>query len=367
MFELDHSLAQEIVDRAMTILPYNVNVMDSQGLILGSGEPKRINNRHEGAQLVLTNERVIEIDEQTARQLKGVEAGINLPLFHDNHLIGVLGISGDPSQLRTYAELVKMTAEMLVAHRYMQTERQWRKQRSEDLITLLLDGSAPLQRLLDEAQQIGLKPYLSRTPFLLEIGERDILVLSEWIASRYPDSWCLARSSSTILWCSPSHVVIEPAHLKQKIESIGVTLRRIGIGVPAKDIEALQRGWRRVADLLAYGQVAVTHKTILLLNDYRLPVLLWSHRDDDIFSELLAPLLRIQSKDSNGHLIQTLLSWCEHYGQAQPCADALGIHRNTLRYRMDRITELSGMDLLRLDNLLELYLGAQLIPVLESG
>ena len=35
MFELDHDLAQDIVDRAMAILPYNVNVMDSQGLILG--------------------------------------------------------------------------------------------------------------------------------------------------------------------------------------------------------------------------------------------------------------------------------------------------------------------------------------------
>lgn len=60
MFELDHDLAQDIVDRAMAILPYNVNVMDSQGLILGSGEPERINTRHEGAQLVLANGRVVE-------------------------------------------------------------------------------------------------------------------------------------------------------------------------------------------------------------------------------------------------------------------------------------------------------------------
>jgi carbohydrate diacid regulator len=39
--------------------------MDSQGLILGSGEPERINTRHEGAQLVLANGRVVEIDAQT--------------------------------------------------------------------------------------------------------------------------------------------------------------------------------------------------------------------------------------------------------------------------------------------------------------
>ena len=62
MFELDHDLAQDIVDRAMAILPCNVNVMDSQGLILGSGEPERINTRHEGAQLVLANGRIVELD-----------------------------------------------------------------------------------------------------------------------------------------------------------------------------------------------------------------------------------------------------------------------------------------------------------------
>lgn len=72
MFELDHDLAQDIVDRTMAILPYNVNVMDSQGLILGSGEPERINTRHEGAQLVLANGRVVEIDVRlwTERKLK---------------------------------------------------------------------------------------------------------------------------------------------------------------------------------------------------------------------------------------------------------------------------------------------------------
>ena len=38
------------------------------------------------------------------------------------------------------------------------------------------------------------------------------------------------------------------------------------------------------------------------------------------------------------------------------------IHRNSLRYRMERIAELSGVDPLRLDGMLALYLGVQLLP-----
>jgi carbohydrate diacid regulator len=72
--------------------------------------------------------------------------------------------------------------------------------------------------------------------------------------------------------------------------------------------------------------------------------MLWRHRNDDALDELLNPLRKVLAKDSNGQLLATLRSWCEHDGQSQACADALGIHRNSLRYRMERIAELSGVD-----------------------
>jgi carbohydrate diacid regulator len=53
MFALDHAMAQDIVDRAMAILPCNVNVMDYLCIIIGSGEAERLYTRHEGAQLML--------------------------------------------------------------------------------------------------------------------------------------------------------------------------------------------------------------------------------------------------------------------------------------------------------------------------
>lgn len=367
MFELDHLLAQNIVDRAMAILPYNVNVMDNQGLILGSGESNRINTRHEGAQLVLANHRVVEIDEQAAHNLKGVQAGINLPLLHDGRLVGVLGITGDPQQLRTYAELVKMTAEMLVAQSHMQIEQQWRKQRSEDLVAMLLGEAGSSPRLVDEAQQLGLKPQLVRTPVLIKLDEElTSSALADWLKSRYPESWCLSTSSSSVLWCCPSYLIPSPEKIIEKLESQGWKVARVAWGIRAETLESLRRGYRRVAELLAYGEAIVAQQKLLSLSRYQLPSFLWAHREDGVLDALLAPLLEVQAKDSSGQLMRTLRSWCLHHGQAQPCADALGIHRNSLRYRMERITELSGKDMTRLDELLELYLGVHLLPHIES-
>jgi carbohydrate diacid regulator len=368
MFELDHLLAQNIVDRAMAILPYNVNVMDNQGLILGSGESNRINTRHEGAQLVLANHRVVEIDEQAAQNLKGVQAGINLPLMHDGRLIGVLGITGEPQTLRTYAELVRMTAEMLVAQSHMQIEQQWRKQRSEDVLAMLLGEAGSSPRLVDEARQLGLKPQLVRTPLLIKLDdELTSSALADWLKSRYPDSWCLSPSPSSLLWCCPSSLIQRPEKILEKLESQGWKVALIACGIRAETLEDLRRGYRRVAELLAYAEAVRAQQKFLPLARYQLPSFLWAHREDGVVDALLAPLLEIQAKDSSGQLMRTLRAWCLHHGQAQPCAEALGIHRNSLRYRLERITELSGKDMTRLDELLELYLGVLLLPHTESA
>ncbi|MDN4547479.1 sugar diacid recognition domain-containing protein [Pseudomonas sp. C32] len=371
MFELDHDLAQDIVDRAMAILPYNVNVMDNQGLILGSGEPERVNTRHEGAQLVLANGRVVEIDAQTAIHLKGVQPGINLPLMLDQRLIGVLGITGEPEQLRTYAALVRMTAEMLVGQRNQQAEQQWRRQRCDDLLALLLSDAGSSPRLIDEAQQLGLKPHMTRVPYLFELAlehgpGQTVEALSAWLTTRYPDSWCVSSAKSSLLWCRPASQSIENDRLLDKLDGLGWNILRLAVGGQADGLTGLRRCYRRVGDLLAYGRDVLPDSRLLTLNRYRLPVMLWRHRDDDALDELLNPLRKVIAKDSNGQLLATLRSWCDHDGQSQACADALGIHRNSLRYRMERIAELSGVDPLRLDGMLALYLSVQLLPQTDT-
>ena len=155
--------------------------------------------------------------------------------------------------------------------------------------------------------------------------------------------------------------MLDDLRLLEKLEGQGWKVLRVATGDQAEALKGLRRGYRRVADLLAYGRDVVPHTCLLALNRYRLPVMLWRYRNDDAVEELLGPLHKVVAKDSNCQLITTLRSWCEHDGQSQPCADALGIHRNSLRYRMERIAELSGVDPLSLNGMLALYLGVQLL------
>jgi len=360
MFALDHSLAQDIVDRAMAILPCNVNVMDYLGIIIGSGDAERLYTRHEGAQLVLANHRVVEIDASTAQQLNGVKPGVNLPLMLDQKLVGVLGITGEPEQVRVYAELVKMTAEMLMEHRRQQADQQWRQQRSEDLLSRLLLVECP-DYLVDEAQQLGLQPALPRQAVLFELAgpATDAGKVMAWLNGRYANSWCLAREPMLIHWCRAMGKDRDDALLLEQFDEQGWQVLRMVTVEQSADLPNLRHAVAAARDLLDYAREVQPQQRLLRLAAYRLPVLFWRYRHDWLAAQVAEPVARLHN---HAQLLETLRSWFDYSGESQACADVLGIHRNSLRYRLEKIAELSGCDPYRTDDLLRLYLGLHMTP-----
>ncbi|HCI1867522.1 TPA: helix-turn-helix domain-containing protein, partial [Pseudomonas aeruginosa] len=114
-------------------------------------------------------------------------------------------------------------------------------------------------------------------------------------------------------------------------------------------------------DLLDYARSRLPGRRVVILDGHRLASLLFSQRDSWQVRQLLAPLQRLLDHDPQGSLAATLESWCAHDGHAQACAQALGIHRNSLRYRLERIASISGLDLARLEHRQQLLLGLQLL------
>ncbi|NQD91573.1 CdaR family transcriptional regulator [Pseudomonas sp. CrR25] len=364
MLELDSTLAQHIVDRAMAILPHNINVMDAQGMIIGSGDPARLHTRHEGAQLVLANRRVVEIDEQAAACLRGVKPGVNLPLLHAERLIGVLGITGAPETVRPYAELVRMAAEMLVEQRQLQAERHWQRHQLEAWLRQLFDPALPLASLGADAERLGLTLSWPRQACLLELsGEGDPLPRQARLLSALSskaDQLCAPLGARELLWCRPLGVGRDDAWLALADErDWGV--RRLLVSDAAHNLDELRQACLALRDLQAYGAARYPAQRLLHLDQHRLPTLLYAQRHSWLLQGWLAPLRRVLAQDSHGSLRETLEAWCAHEGQVQACADALGIHRNTLRYRLERIGELAGIEPGRLDQRLQLSLGLGLL------
>ena len=62
---------------------------------------------------------------------------------------------------------------------------------------------------------------------------------------------------------------------------------------------------------------------------------------------VLGPLLAYDRRRSGGHLLRTLEVYFEHDCSQREAAEGLGIHAKTLRYRLQQIHDLTGLDLTR--------------------
>ncbi|MGB3101301.1 MAG: sugar diacid recognition domain-containing protein, partial [Psychrobacillus psychrotolerans] len=142
-------LAEQIVDQTMLRLQRNINVMETNGMILASGDLLRIESIHEGALIVAQTKKPLWITEQNKHLYPKTKPGINLPIFYQNDLVGVIGITGDPEQIEEIATLVQLTTEMMVHQALIVSEREW-KRKMQEMIFLELMNNHGIQKVMFE-------------------------------------------------------------------------------------------------------------------------------------------------------------------------------------------------------------------------
>ena len=88
--------------------------MNNNGVIIGSGDKSRLNHFHEGAAKIIQEGKKLEIYSKDINRLASSQPGINLPIEHNNKIIGVVGITDEPNEVSPFGEVIKMTVEMML-------------------------------------------------------------------------------------------------------------------------------------------------------------------------------------------------------------------------------------------------------------
>jgi purine catabolism regulator len=142
---------------------------------------------------------------------------------------------------------------------------------------------------------------------------------------------------------------------------------RSGIGLPAGEISLWRDSFRQAGQALEMARRLGSREPQYYpdLSVYRLLLQLEHHPDLHTFrSEILGSLL---SYEGGGDLLKTLEAYFEHNGNLSQAAESLYIHRNTLTYRMERIAEISGLDLDHNETRLAVQLALRIHRMLESN
>src|SRR5690625_3426709 len=93
--------AQRIVKAITRISPFPISITDSEGYVIGDTDPARIGTYHLPSQEVLKQNELILYDFDRVRYMENVLPGVAVPLQFDFKTVGVLGIIGDPHEVKT--------------------------------------------------------------------------------------------------------------------------------------------------------------------------------------------------------------------------------------------------------------------------
>ncbi|MEI4789727.1 sugar diacid recognition domain-containing protein [Bacillus sp. FJAT-53060] len=366
---LTSKLAQEMVERTMHILHQNINVMNADGVIIGSGERKRIGQKHDGARLVLLSGNSVEIDQEKSLHLKGVRPGINLPICFHEQVVGVIGITGEPEDIRHHAELVKMAAELVLEQSFLLERVQWRQRIESEIVNQLISQS-----------DVGDHQLKNRAAWLgMDLDKRRMAVVfqpvpsSEDTVHKMMHAIQYDKNPTDLLGMTFLHELIllrQPIRehsLKHVIEQLQRTMTRavggqvlVGAGNVADDMNQLPLSFQQARDALRLGKVLDPGESMYFFDSYQLESLFMRAgvtEEENWWSDFYKPLIQ------ETELVLTLKVYIEEGGDSQRIVDRLFIHRNTLRYRLDKIKAMTGKDPRHVKQLMELYMAQLMIQL----
>lgn len=372
---LTTDLARDIVRRTMQIIPFNVNVMDGQGAILGSGDASRLGQLHDGALLALAQKRTVEIDSLTAEKLLGVKPGINLPLSLNGRIVGVVGLTGEPDQVRQFGELVRLAAEMILEQALLAGAMQRDIRHREAFVLELircqpggepaLDAWARRLGFQQERAHVVLLLQFSRSGPVADVAHTTIQRLQLALAARWPKTLSAVTDPYEMVLveaCEDSAREQEQAtSLRRRLQQLADWLRTespfscsLSMGIALSGCAGVAQSWRCAQTTARIGLQRDPAAVVHSYYDLALPVLLSGLDQGWQAAELRQPLARLRQIDK-GMILRTLEAWFANDCHPVATAQALHIHRNTLDYRLRRIAEVSGLSLERSEDRLRLY------------
>lgn len=339
---LTHDIAEEIVRETMVRLHRNINIMDATGTILASGHPSRIGQIHEGALEVLSTGRPLVVTEENEHLWSGTQSGINLPILFQDRMIGVIGISGKKEELEEFADLVKMTTELMVKQAFLASQSEWMQRLKETTLQELIQPH-PRREFIDQKlallQKELLPPYqvailqfqdkFSESVKLTEYVDRLLgpLHLSAFISV---NQFLILSSGST------------KAKLKEKLQLLRNKLRELhfvfslGVGTEIENREEVAVSYEE-AEMALLLKAECNEVTFFEENELQALVTQldenWRKR---FLNRTFSSLSPKEIKTLDAFLVSNL--------NIAEASSLLEIHRNTLLYRIKQIKEKTGFD-----------------------
>ena len=381
---LTTKIVQPFIATLEEALHYKVTITDTNGYIVGSSDPARLNQFHPSAYEILCERQPIEswdiATDSYVNVPEGVQLGYGERVIYDGECIGLIGLVGAPEEIKQSIKTAQLVLQLMLD----------RKKASDELKLISKDKKAFLLRLLQgqygspewiKERADTYKIDLSRPRYVLtvqinleKLEEKSPLELSRIketmhrairsIFSEQEDLLYEYDTGETVLLTAGKHS--DASQRRRQIEKAAARLYAelreqckvsalIGVSEECGDYTGIPLALRQGRMAAEIGAKTENGEGLYFYSQMRLGRIVAS------FSPEIRPILQrdILSKLLENHgdsLLETLFAYFEMNGNVSQTADNLFIHRNTLQYRFRKIKEITGFDVYNIDDLVQLRL-----------
>ncbi|MEY8371606.1 sugar diacid recognition domain-containing protein [Aerococcaceae bacterium 50-4] len=326
--------AQKYVAQLMEDVPYNINIIDRQGIIIASGDPDRIGSFHFSGKKAFDRKAKVLVHADQG----GVRKGANEPVTIQGEIICVVGISGEPQEVQNYTKLLSSMIKLLIEQE-VDTLQSMKQRQADEMF---------LQDLLKNTQGIYNEDIkkLARDRYHLDLTQSVTVILSK--EGRLIKSLASVLKVTTFDYQKAKVIFVNTNVIsRQQVEKLaeGNLWMDSGHNI-AESLTNIKQSWAyfKLLQLDSDKPIFVKDYPFYLINPD-------SVKKNDVLIE------RIDQLDNE--LVATLAVFIKHNLDARATSEELFIHRNTVNYRLEKIhrqTQMNPRNIVELFILL-VYLG----------
>ena len=374
---------QKIVDRLVDILDQNINIMDLEGKIIASTNKERIGTFHKGASLCLESGKELVITKENQTLYKDCQEGINLPLYYEQDRIGVVGITGEPEEIKKYARIVKELVEMIVLENEQRKYKELRQETVRSFFIQLFNSKNAIDEELLRSRAYMVKFDYQEPKRIVFLEFREIhgateerpslekqkqknrliqyintkIAMNEIVIDLYEDEIILVLNDT-------NQMSVFLNKLQQELETYYHVGLRLYISERCTDLRAYAKNYENAKKLVELYKRQEKLPQVLWTEDYKLELMLAALTNEEIKDYLL--LYRHIFTDegvkdkSFDDTVETIRIYFENNMSISHTAEQLYIHRNTVKYRLNKFKRVFKVDINKPYECMKLYIGIKL-------
>ena len=347
-------VAVQIVQAVKDVCGHDINFIDPSGMIFTSTDPTRIGQFHEIGREAARRGETIEVERDGAYD--GTHRGVNIPVHHNGEIIAVIGITGDPGEVRKYGVLAQKITALILREHELEEQSGNEKARMHHVIRALALGEhLNYEFYRSFTEQLGIDRNAERAVVVVRTGEVENLTALKSELHRT----LRHRGVTLYTFCYPNEYILlldrsQCAPVTEALRTLSATnpgALRIGVG----SFEPLARQSRSYEAATITRRSLKPGETIAFFDTLDLEILLGTLPDEARERYLAKTVAALPEAD------RTLLrAYFDADMSLKQTAETLYLHKNTLQYRLDRIARETGYNPRVFTDAVRLYLALKL-------